>query len=116
MGGGQARSIGLSHTDAFRWIGTFSGTIPGRGVFTLDTAETMFGSLFEDPSATNAEIKLWWMAVGEDETAMLAQHRTLTDVLRNHRIAHTFVTIPGGHTWHVWRRNLRDFLPLLFQK
>lgn len=59
QGGGQARTIGLSRTDLFRWIGTFSGTIPSRGTLTVDAAETMFGSLFEDPLATNAEIKLW---------------------------------------------------------
>ena len=56
------------------------------------------------------------MAVGNDETTLLAQHRLFASVLDSHQIRHTFVTIPGGHTWHVWRRNLRDLAPLLFQK
>lgn len=118
MGGGQARNIGLSMPDLFSWVGTFSATMPGgRGGLSLDQAEAMFGGDFlTDPLTTNARLKLWWMAVGDQETAMLAQHKSMTEILRNHNIRHTFVTIPGGHTWHVWRRNLRDFASLLFKK
>lgn len=118
MGGGQARTIGLSMPDRFRWIGTFSGSMPGlRGTPSTDAMEAMFGEDFlNDPVGTNSGISLWWMAVGDQETAMLTQHRAMTDVLRNHRINFTFTTTPGGHTWHVWRRNLRDFVPLLFKK
>jgi len=53
--------------------------------------------------------------VGSDEANLLAQHKLRTALLDAHQIRHTFVTIPGGHTWHVWRRNLRDLLPLLFR-
>ncbi len=45
-----------------------------------------------------------------------AQHRVFNDVLDRHGIRYEFVTIPGGHTWHVWRRNLRDVVPRLFQR
>ena len=118
MGGGQARSIGLSMPERFAWIGTFSGSMPGqRANPPLDAMEAMFGSEFlTDSPGTNANIKLWWMSVGDQEAGMLTQHKALTEVLRNHSIRHTFVTYPGGHTWHVWRRSLRDFVPLLFQK
>ena len=117
MGGGQARSIGLARPDLFRWIGSFSGSMPGlRAPVSLDAAETMLGDVLADPQETNANLSLWWMAVGDQETAMLAQHQALDTVLTNHRIRHTFVVLPGGHTWHVWRRNLRDFAPLLFRK
>jgi enterochelin esterase-like enzyme len=51
-----------------------------------------------------------------DETNLLASHKIFTDALNRRGIRNTYVTIPGGHTWHVWRRNLRDVLPLLFQK
>ena len=47
---------------------------------------------------------------------LVAQNQMFSDLLVQHGIRHTFVTIPGAHTWHVWRRNLRDFVPLLFQK
>lgn len=118
MGGGQARTIGLSMPDLFRWVGTFSGSMPRlRGTPSLDAIESMLGAEFlADSFGTNANIKLLWMSVGDDEAGMLTQHKAMTDLLRNHGIRHTFVTYPGGHTWHVWRRSLRDFVPLLFQK
>ena len=117
MGGGQARLIGLSHPELFRWIGTFSGSMPGVGAApTRETMERMLGDLLENPGETNASFELIWMAVGQEEAGMLGQHAVLDSVLKAHNIRHTYVTIPGGHTWHTWRRNLRDFVPLLFKK
>jgi len=116
MGGNQARQIGLSRLDLFHYIGTFSGTVGVRsGVVTTEAIEATFSDILADSSATNATIRLLWQAVGSDETNLLAQHKLLTGVLDRYQIKHTFVTIPGGHTWHVWRRNLRDLAPLLFK-
>jgi enterochelin esterase family protein len=117
MGGNQARQIGLGRMDMFHYIATFSGTVGVRGaVVSRETIEDTFADVFADPMATNATLRLLWSGVGSEETNLLAQHRLFTSVLDQHQIRNTFVTIPGGHTWHVWRRNLRDVLPLLFQK
>jgi enterochelin esterase family protein len=117
MGGNQARQIGLSRMDMFHYVATFSGTVNViGGAVTSEAIEETFPDVFADPIATNAALRLLWQAVGSDETNLLAQHRIFTDTLNRHQIRNTFVTIPGGHTWHVWRRNLRDLAPLLFQK
>jgi enterochelin esterase family protein len=117
MGGNQARQIGLSRLDLFSYVATFSGTVGVRsGAVSADTIEDTFADVLADPPGTNAALRLFWAAVGTDETNLLAQHRILNDVLDRHGIRHEFVTIPGGHTWHVWRRNLRDLLPRLFQR
>jgi enterochelin esterase-like enzyme len=117
MGGNQARQIGLSRLDLFGYVATFSGTVGVRsGAVSADTIEDTFADVLADPPGTNAALRLFWAAVGTDETNLLAQHRILNDVLDRHGIRHEFVTIPGGHTWHVWRRNLRDLLPRLFQR
>ena len=116
MGGNQARQIGLSRIDLFHYIATFSGTVGVRsGVVTAETIEATFSDILADPSATNATLRLLWQAVGLDETNLLAQHKLFKSVLDRYQINNTFVTIPGGHTWHVWRRNLRDVAPLLFR-
>jgi len=116
MGGNQARQIGLNRLDLFHYIATFSGTVGVRsGVVTSEAIEATFSDILADSSATNATIRLLWQAVGSDETNLLAQHKLLTGILDRYQIKHTFVTIPGGHTWHVWRRNLRDVAPLLFK-
>ena len=73
MGGGQARTIGLSMPDRFRWIGTFSGSMPGlRANPSPDAMEAMFGEDFlNDPVGTNSGISLLWMAVGDQEAGMM---------------------------------------------
>ena len=116
MGGNQARQIGLAGSicstpwrpSAAPWVCEAERSAP-------TAIEETFADLLADPIATNGTLRLLWAAVGRDETNLLAQHRLLNAVLDRHQIRHTFVTIPGGHTWHVWRRNLRDLLPLLFQ-
>ena len=117
MGGNQARQIGLSRLDLFSYVATFSGTVGVRGgAVSPETIAQTFANALADPAATNSALRLFWAAVGTGETNLLAQHRVLNNVLDRHGIRHEFVTIPGGHTWHVWRRNLRDLVPRLFQR
>jgi predicted amidohydrolase YtcJ/enterochelin esterase-like enzyme len=117
MGGNQARQIGLGRMDLFHYVATFSGSMGvAGGTVSPDAIEQTFAGALADASATNATLRLLWHAVGSDEKNLLAQHQMLVGVLDRHLVKHTFVTIPGGHTWHVWRRNLRDLAPLLFQK
>lgn len=117
MGGNQARQIGLSRLDLFSYVATFSGTVGVRaGTVSPETIEQTFADALADPPGTNSALRLFWSAVGTDETNLLAQHRVFNSVLDRHGIRYEFVTIPGGHTWHVWRRNLRDLAPRLFQR
>jgi enterochelin esterase family protein len=116
MGGNQARLIGLQRLDLFHSVATFSGSIGVRGPqVTAEALEEAYGPLLADSDATNATLRLFWLGVGSEETRMLGQHQVLRDVLNAHRIKHTFVVEKGGHTWHVWRRNLRDLSTLLFR-
>jgi len=116
MGGNHARLIGLGRMDVFHWVGTFSGTLGGgRGAAATEAMQQAYAGLFEDADATNATLKLLWMAVGSEETRLLDQHKVFTGLLNEHRIRHTFVVEPGGHTYYVWRRNLRDLARLLFR-
>ena len=38
----------------------------------------------------------------------------LSQFLETHEITHTFRTIPGAHTWIVWRTFLNEMAPLLW--
>ena len=117
MGGSQARQIGFARLDLFRWIATFSGgfSAPGGVDLSVEMVEQAFAGILDDPAPTIAALKLYWAACGADETRLVAQNKLFADVLNSRGIRQTFLTIPGGHTWHVWRRNLRDLLPLLFR-
>jgi enterochelin esterase family protein len=114
MGGNQARLIGFSRLDLFHYIATFSGSF--SGTMTTETLEADFASVLDDPVLTNGALKLFWSACGEDEARLITQNKQFANLLASKGIRQTFLTIPGGHTWHVWRRNLRDVLPLLFAK
>ena len=116
MGGNQATLIGFSRLDLFHSIASFSGsiTLPGPDV-TAIALEDHFGPVL-DEAVANSTLRLVWIGCGSDETRLVAQNRLFADVLARHGVKHVSVTVPGGHTWHVWRRNLRDLLPLLFQK
>lgn len=117
MGGNQARQIGLGRMDLFHYVATFSGSmgVVGGNV-SADSIRQTFANVFDNPEEANATLRLFWASVGQDETNLVASHRLLTTLLDSHRVRHTFATYPGGHTWHVWRRSLRDLVPLLFQK
>jgi enterochelin esterase family protein len=115
MGGNQARLIGLSHLETFKWVASFSGSFSAQGPVTADAIETQFAGILEDPIVTNHELRLLWIGCGTLETNLLTQTKLFTDALTKHQIKYTFVVAEGGHTFHVWRRNLRDLLPLLFR-
>ena len=114
MGGGQAHLIGLAHLDMFKWVASFSGSFPSQSPLTADVIETQFAGILEDPIVTNHELRLLWLE-WTLETQLLAQTKLFTDTLAKHQIKYTSVVVEGGHTWHVWRRNLRDLAPLLFR-
>jgi enterochelin esterase family protein len=116
MGGNQARQIGLNRLDLFHYVATFSGSMGVAGGTLTDAAfEQTFPAVSADSQAVNGALRLFWAAVGDRETSLLASHKTFNGWLDRHQIRHTFTVIPGGHTYHVWRRNLRDLAPLLFR-
>jgi len=116
MGGGQALSIGLSRLDLFHAIGAFSGSISVvGGELTAAAIDAQYGAILDDGVANDA-LRLVWLACGKDETRLVTANKLLADVLTRHGVKSMNTVVPGGHTWHVWRRNLRDMAPLLFQK
>jgi enterochelin esterase family protein len=107
MGGGQSLTVGLSTLDRFAWVGGFSAAIANP--------ETSIASALADPAATNAKLRLLWIACGKEDR--LAEHATkLSDLLKAKEIRHELKITEGNHSWPVWRRYLGEFLPLLFQE
>ena len=56
MGGGQSLTVGLNRLDRFAWVGGFSAAI--------NNPEGTVASALADPSATNAKLRLLWIACG----------------------------------------------------
>ena len=105
MGGAESLLAGLNTLNQFAWIGSFSSS----GI-TPD-----FGKEFPGLDATaNSQIRLLWIACGTDDQ-LIEINRTFRLWLASKNIHHLDIETPAAHTWMVWRRNLTEFVPLLFR-
>lgn len=103
MGGLESLGIGLKHADLFAYVGGFSSAVHQYGP-----------TAFADVNPKEAKLKLVWIACGTEDD-LITPNRKLVGVLKGEGFNVTAVETPGMHTWLVWRDNLRNFAPLLFQ-
>jgi enterochelin esterase family protein len=103
MGGLESLTIGLTHPDQFAWVGGFSSVI-GRH------ENEGFASL----TGNSANLRLLWIACGTEDD-LIKQNREFVAWLKSKNVPLVAVETPGMHTWMVWRNNLGNFVPLLFQ-
>ena len=108
MGGLESLLIGLSHTEQFAWIGGFSSA--------LTHFDSLRGEALPPHLNTNtADLRLLWMACGTEDPLLAANQRSIA-WLELQGLPVTAVETTGGHIWPVWRNNLVQFAPLLFQE
>lgn len=105
MGGAESLYIGLNAIDKFAWVGSFSAG--GAS----DDFETTFPKL---NAASAKPLNLLWIACGTEDR-LIEPNRKFREWLKGKDIKVTEIETPGAHTWLVWRRNLAEFAPLLFQ-
>lgn len=107
MGGLEALTVGLNHTDKFAYVGGFSAAVH------LLKPEQV--SLLGAPDAAKrADLRLLWVACGTEDS-LIAANRVLVAELKDAKLPVTAVETPGAHVSYVWRDNLLHFAPLLFQ-
>jgi enterochelin esterase-like enzyme len=105
MGGSESLFVGLNALDKFAWIGAFSS----------GGLNTNFVSQYPalDQKA-NDKLRLLWIGCGTEDR-LISTNKLLSTWLDSKGVKHTWVEIPGVHSFRVWRRNLAEFTPLLFQ-
>ncbi len=106
MGGTESLLVGLNALDRFAHIGAFSS----GGLNTNYTA--LFPTL---DAKANAKLRLLWIACG-DQDGLLTANQQLIAWLKSQGVRYTWVQAPGQHSFRVWRRNLAEFAPLLFNE
>ncbi len=107
MGGGESLYVGLNDLDRFAWVGAFSAGL----------AERSLNAEFPVPAAqVNSQLRLLWIACGEQDPVVGRFNRTLRAWLDGKGIHYVNIQTPGMHTWMVWRNNLVAFAPLLFRR
>jgi len=105
MGGAESLYTGLNALDRFSWVGGFSSGGVGE-----DYSKTFPGL----DAKSNKQLHLLWIACGTDDR-LIDANRKFIEWLKTKDIRVTPIETPGAHTWMVWRRNLAEFAPLLFQ-
>jgi enterochelin esterase-like enzyme len=128
MGGGESLRTGLNHLDDFAYIGGFSSAVPDKADFDkvfpnissfAVPGRADFGKVFPNLASEvqkkKDRLKLLWVACGTDDH-LITPNRAFTSWLKQQQIPVTVIETPGRHTWMVWRDNLINFTPLLFQK
>lgn len=107
MGGGQALHIGFGHLDLFSAVGAFSAAVPAD-------FETRFQAALADSKTTNERLNLLWIGCGRQDS-LFGRSEKLSELLKSHKVKHTFRATEGAHTYTIWRQYLSEFAPLLFR-
>jgi len=105
MGGSESLLTGLKNLNYFAWVGSFSA-----GGMT-EQFDQEFSGL---DSNANKRLKLLWVACGTDDH-LITINRKFREWLKTKGVEHKDIETPGAHTWMVWRRNLTEFVSLLFR-
>jgi enterochelin esterase-like enzyme len=106
MGGGLTLAIGPRHLEMFSRLAVFSS---GAG----NNPQESMKDVAANAKAVNAQLKMFWMGIGTEDPGFAGAKRT-SDFLETAGIKHGFKTIPGAHTWIVWRRFLNEVAPQLW--
>ncbi len=104
MGGEESLLVGLNHLDQFSWTGAFSSG-------TITNYSTTFPKL---DAGVNKKLRLLWIGCGNDDR-LLGNNQRFCDWLQSEGVRFTWVELPGQHSYRVWRRDLAQFVPLLFR-
>jgi enterochelin esterase-like enzyme len=109
MGGGQALTIGLAHTDLFHYVLGYSGAVGGPFM----NAEAEFDRAISKPEVLNSKLRLLWVGCGKQDFLYQA-NREFVDMLKRRGIKLQFRETEGSHVWSVWRNYLNETVPMLF--
>lgn len=138
MGGMQTLVIATDNLDKFSYIGSFSGPMfgatgvpraPAGGQGAPGTAGTgaarpaepfnpkiAYNGVFADAATFNKRVHLVWMGAGSEEKQFHDGIKGAADALIASGVKVVFYESPGtAHEWLTWRRDLNEFVPLLFR-
>jgi enterochelin esterase family protein len=131
MGGAESLYVGLNHLDTFAWIGAFSSapmlwppaaaaaapsSTAGRGRTPPPIDPAAFPKTFPAlDTKANSRIRMLWIVCGTAD-GLIGVNRQFKDWLRSKGVQFTEEEVPDvGHVWPLWRQNLTDMVPRLFQ-
>ncbi|HSW50738.1 MAG TPA: alpha/beta hydrolase-fold protein, partial [Bryobacteraceae bacterium] len=107
MGGLQTFQTALLNLGKFTYIGGFS---PGLPQATIDKY------ILNNAAEFSKKVKLLWIGTGTVERDSNPNILRLHEALEKAGVKHVYYESPGtAHEWLTWRRDLYEFVPLLFR-
>jgi enterochelin esterase family protein len=107
-GGAATINTSFSRPDLFRYIVIMSA---GGG----QNLEAAYPKFFGDNAAAAKQMKLIWLGVGDADFALKGT-QAIAETLNKNGVRHSLLIRPGfRHEWRLWRLDLWEFAPLLFQ-
>jgi enterochelin esterase-like enzyme len=111
MGGLQTLYAGVYNTDLFSYLGVFSsGWLPRQ----KELSEAQYEFMQDSIAKINENLDLFWIAMGGKEDIAYENCQKMMSRFDELNIDYKYYERPGGHTWLVWRDNLHQFAPRLF--
>jgi enterochelin esterase-like enzyme len=113
LGGMHTLYTGINNTDMFSYLGVFSSgwIIPMMSKL----ADAQYDFMKNNADKINNNLKVFWLSQGGKDDIAYNNGQIMLGKLDELKIKHTYYEYPGGHTWPVWRNDLYNFAPLLFQ-
>jgi len=109
MGGGQALTIGLANTDRFHYVLGYSAAVGGQFINPEETLQKQRANA----ALTNSRLKLLWISVGRQDF-LFQGNKKFSEDLTAAGVKVNYRETEGAHVWSVWRKNLNETLPMLF--
>jgi S-formylglutathione hydrolase FrmB len=78
--------------------------------------KTSNNGVFGDAAAFNKKVRLLWIGAGTGEEAMHQGAQAMHEALDKAGVKNVFFESQGtAHEWQTWRRDLREFVGLVFR-
>lgn len=107
-GGGQTLRTAFGNMDKFAWICCYSAYL------STPEMESTFKYIGGNADATNKQLKLLWVSVG-DEDFLYKPTIEFLDYLKSKNVNHKSLITPGGHTWMNVKTYVNETAQLLFK-
>lgn len=111
MGGLEVLDSFMAHPDMFGYLNVMSS---GWFANNEEMYKTGDARLAEIASTLNRTAKILLFTQGGPEDIAFANGNEMLKVFDKNGIKYEFTEMPGGHTWSVWRQDLQNFAPKLF--
>jgi enterochelin esterase-like enzyme len=107
-GGGQTLRVAFGNMDKFSWICCYSAYL------STPEMESTFKHIGGDPEATNKQLKLLWVSVG-NEDFLYNQAVEFVEYLKAKKVNHKSLITDGGHTWMNVKNYVAETAQLIFK-